>query len=101
MPEIFPVNFSLIDDAIVFRAGDRTKLHLASRRAVLAFEVDDFDLAASEGWSVLVVGRSAEVTHAEAIAHAKKQLSDGWVTAQREQVLSISLDKISGRRIFS
>ncbi len=99
IPEIFPVHFCLIDDAIVFRAGRGTTLHKASRHAVVAFEVDDFDIDGRHGWSVLVVGPSEEVTQPEEIATAKQRLVDGWVPGARDHVLRIPLHRISGRRI--
>ena len=81
-PEIFPVHFCLIDDAIVFRTGEGTKLHAASRGVVVAFEVDEFEIDARCGWSVLVVGRSRRVIHPAEIHEARQRLQpDGWVRA--------------------
>jgi nitroimidazol reductase NimA-like FMN-containing flavoprotein (pyridoxamine 5'-phosphate oxidase superfamily) len=99
IPEIFPVNFRLIDDAIVFRAGRGTRLHTATRDAVVAFEVDDFNLDLRHGWSVLVVGPSDEITQPDEVFMAKEQLDDGWVPADREHVLRIIPHRVSGRRI--
>jgi nitroimidazol reductase NimA-like FMN-containing flavoprotein (pyridoxamine 5'-phosphate oxidase superfamily) len=62
LPAIFPVNYRLIDDAIVFRTGPGSKLSAAAEGAVVAFEVDDYQLADRSGWSVLVVG-PAEVVN--------------------------------------
>ena len=99
IPEIFPVVYCLLDGAIVFRTGEGTKLHAVSRQSVLAFEVDDFDAEVSQGWSVLVVGRSSEVTDLKGINVAKLLLPDSWVTADRHHVIRISLDRVTGRRI--
>jgi uncharacterized protein len=99
IPEIFPVRYCLIDDAIVFRAGRDTRLHMASRQAVLAFEVDEFDIDACHGWSVLVVGRSDEVTDPDEIAIARQRLADDWVPADDDHVLRIAPHRVTGRRI--
>jgi uncharacterized protein len=99
IPEIFPVNFCLIDDAIVFRTGPGTKLYAASRRAIVAFEVDEFDVDDRHGWSVLVVGPSEEVTQPDEITKARRQLADGWVPGDRDHVLRIAPHRVSGRRI--
>jgi nitroimidazol reductase NimA-like FMN-containing flavoprotein (pyridoxamine 5'-phosphate oxidase superfamily) len=99
IPEIFPVNFCLIDDAIVFRAARGTKLLTASRETVVAFEVDDFDVDNRQGWSVLVVGPSDEVTEPEEIATARERLADGWVPGDPDHVLRITPHRVSGRRI--
>jgi nitroimidazol reductase NimA-like FMN-containing flavoprotein (pyridoxamine 5'-phosphate oxidase superfamily) len=62
MPAIFPVNYRLIDGSIVFRTAPGSKMSAAAEGAVVAFEVDDYQLADRSGWSVLAVGR-AEVVH--------------------------------------
>src|SRR5205085_1549212 len=56
LPAVFPVNFRLAGTQILFRTASGTKLDAATRRAVVAFEVDDFDPDTQTGWSVLIVG---------------------------------------------
>ena len=96
-PEILPVNFALVDGAIVFRTGVGTKLHAATRNAVLAFEIDGSD--GSSGWSVLVVGQSSEVTERGEIATALGAIPNGWVPGEHEHVIKITASRVSGRRI--
>ncbi len=91
------MNFVVIDDAIVFRTGQGTKLHAATTNAVVAFEVDHAD--ASTGWSVLVVGRAAEVTDPGEIADALAVIPDGWVSGTHAHVIRIVPARVSGRRI--
>ena len=62
LPAIFPVNYRVIDGAIVFRTSPGSKMSAAAVGAVVAFEVDDYQLADRSGWSVLAVG-TAEVVH--------------------------------------
>lgn len=62
LPAIFPVNYRMIDGSIVFRTAPGSKMSAAAAGAVVAFEVDDYQLANRSGWSVLAVGR-AEVVH--------------------------------------
>jgi len=99
IPEIFPVHFRLIDDAIFFQAVRGTKLHAASREAVVAFQVDEFDVDARRGWSVLVVGPSQEVTRPDEAVVARQQLDDGWVPGDPDHILRITPHRVSGRRI--
>src|SRR5215510_8319698 len=61
-PVVFPVNYRLDGEAIVFRTGAGTKLAIGPRGPV-AFEVDAFDRPTRTGWSVLATGRLEEVTH--------------------------------------
>src|ERR1044071_6519830 len=65
LPVILPVNYAVFDGDIVFRTSEGTKLHAATERAIVAFEVDAHDAAAGLGWSVLVIGRSARVADAD------------------------------------
>ena len=55
-PLVFPVNYLLDGDDVVFRTGEGTKLDLA-QRAPVCFEVDEIDPATRGGWSVMIHGR--------------------------------------------
>jgi len=99
IPEISPVNYCLLERVIVFRTGEGTKLHAATRRSVLAFEVDEFDADVLHGWSVLVVGRSDEVIDPKQVIAARRLLSDNWLPTDRYHTVGIALDRVTGRRI--
>src|SRR5215469_2265831 len=58
---MLPVNFAVTGKAIVFRTAPDTLLALYAD-AQVSFEVDRFDAALQEGWSVLVHGRAHKVT---------------------------------------
>ena len=60
-PLVFPVNYVLDGEAIVFRTGAGSKL-AAAERGPVCFEVDGVDREHHSGWSVLVGGRLEEVT---------------------------------------
>lgn len=64
LPAVALVNYALVDELIVFEAGERSRLAGLMDGQVVAFEVDDVDPGTGTGWSVLVVGRSARVTDA-------------------------------------
>jgi nitroimidazol reductase NimA-like FMN-containing flavoprotein (pyridoxamine 5'-phosphate oxidase superfamily) len=61
-PLIFPVNYFFDDGLIAFRTAPGTKLDLAPG-AHVAFEIDGWDEAAGEGWSVLAKGIAHDFTH--------------------------------------
>ncbi|MGR3937546.1 helix-turn-helix domain-containing protein [Streptomyces sp. BRA346] len=98
-PAIVPVNYSVVDDTVVFRtAPDATPA--AAAGAEVAFEVDHIDEALSEGWSVLVVGRARRVTDPAAV----RRLDDAaytppWPGGGRDLWLRIEPERITGRRI--
>ncbi|MGD0254024.1 MAG: pyridoxamine 5'-phosphate oxidase family protein [Acidimicrobiales bacterium] len=99
VPAVFPVNFAVLDQAIVFWASTGTKLDAATRNAVVAFEVDDVDALYHEGWSVLVVGIADELRDAVLVERAKRLPLAPWAEGPHEHMVAIRPEFISGRRI--
>ena len=98
-PAIIPVNYSVVDDAIVFRTAPDAS-PAAARGAEVAFEVDHIDEALSQGWSVLVVGRARQVTDPAAGRRlADKAYSAPWPGGSRDLWLRIEPTSMTGRRI--
>jgi nitroimidazol reductase NimA-like FMN-containing flavoprotein (pyridoxamine 5'-phosphate oxidase superfamily) len=99
LPAVTPVNFVLDenDSAIVIRTGQGSKLSAATRQAVVAFEVDEFDVATRTGWSVLVVGRSSAVDHPDDVARLDLMPLRPWAKSNRDRYIRISIDQITGR----
>ena len=60
-PAILPVLFALDDGDIVFRTAPGEKLIAAALHRTVVFEVDNFNVATREGWSVDVVGTAEEI----------------------------------------
>lgn len=97
LPAAALVNYALVDDLIVFSAGERSKLAGLLSGQVVAFEVDDVDPATGTGWSVLVVGRSARVTEA-AIKHRLPPLALYPSSMEGpEAYVGVSGTKVTGR----
>jgi nitroimidazol reductase NimA-like FMN-containing flavoprotein (pyridoxamine 5'-phosphate oxidase superfamily) len=99
VPAVFPVNFGVVDGAIVFRTGTGTKLDAATRNAVVAFEVDDLDPPYHEGWSVLVVGVADELTDPALLERAEALPLAPWAPGTRDHLVRLQPEFISGRRI--
>src|SRR6476659_864500 len=59
-PLVFPVNFTLDGETIVFRTDAGTKLY-GARAGRVAFECDGIDSVYHTGWSVVATGRAEEV----------------------------------------
>src|SRR5947207_6690618 len=62
-PLVFPVNYALDDETIVFRSDKGTKLTHAPLTKV-AFEIDAIDETNGEGWDVVVQGHADDITDA-------------------------------------
>jgi nitroimidazol reductase NimA-like FMN-containing flavoprotein (pyridoxamine 5'-phosphate oxidase superfamily) len=100
LPVILPINFALVGTNIVIRTVPGTKLDAATRRAVVAFEVDSYAPDGTWGWSVLVQGVCSEVTDAaERAALAASQLRPwAFQDGVAERVVRIETSFVNGRR---
>jgi nitroimidazol reductase NimA-like FMN-containing flavoprotein (pyridoxamine 5'-phosphate oxidase superfamily) len=100
-PLIFPVNYAMDGDAVVFRTASGLKLWTASRSPVV-FEVDDIDRRAESGWSVIVHGVAQEVTafdRADLQARVYSMPLQPWAPGDKPSVVRIVPTLITGRRI--
>jgi nitroimidazol reductase NimA-like FMN-containing flavoprotein (pyridoxamine 5'-phosphate oxidase superfamily) len=104
-PVVFPVNFTVDGRNILFRTDAGTKLW-ALHRSNVTFEVDAIDPVHRAGWSVMVRGSAREVDlqhdtgiAVNARAAAKLVRSDPWAPGERQHVVRVIPDGISGRRI--
>lgn len=99
LPAIFPVNYRVIDGAVVFRTAPGSKLDAATRGAVVAFEIDDWDRADRSGWSVLVIGRS-EVVHDLVMTRLVIDAGlEPFAEGRRSNIVRILPEIVTGRRI--
>jgi uncharacterized protein len=101
-PAIFPVNYAVDGEAIVFRTAPGTKLE-AVGRAPACFEIDAFDRATRHGWSVVVTGRLEEVDEyaARELARVQALGVSPWAEGERAHFLRLVPDRITGRRVGS
>lgn len=99
-PHIVPVNYAVIDDAIVIRTSPYSLLGTHGRDSVLAFEVDLVDYSQQHGWSVTSRGRATAVSDPD----ARKRIRDAWqprpwAVGARTTLLSIAIGELSGRQL--
>ena len=71
-PHIIPVNYSVVDDAIVLRTTPYSLLGSQARGTVLALEVDQFDYEYHRGWSVVARGRGDVVVDPDELEHIRE-----------------------------
>jgi uncharacterized protein len=98
LPGIFPVNYTVVDDDIVFLTGEGLKLKAALKNTVVGFEVDSLDPALDYGWSVLLFGVAREVPAEEQEQLGPVRVSP-WAGGDRTHMVRIHPEMISGRRI--
>lgn len=96
-PEIFPVNYLVDHGTLIFRTAEGTKLASAVGR-VVAFEVDGYDPASGEAWSVVVKGMAEEIQQLYEVLDALDLPLFPWHTAPKPHFVRIIPDSVSGRR---
>ena len=94
-PAAYPVYYVYVDDAIVYRTDPGTKLAAAVLHSRVSFEVDD-DV---EGWSVMAFGPCEEVRRPQEVEALRVALGTDWPDAERQRVVRIIPDRITGRRL--
>jgi nitroimidazol reductase NimA-like FMN-containing flavoprotein (pyridoxamine 5'-phosphate oxidase superfamily) len=99
-PIIFPVNYAIDGDAVVFRTGAGTKLSGAVMGR-MAFEIDGTDEESRTGWSVIVQGVGSEIT--TALDHRSEQLRqlevEPWVPGEQARWVEVLPQSVTGRRL--
>jgi nitroimidazol reductase NimA-like FMN-containing flavoprotein (pyridoxamine 5'-phosphate oxidase superfamily) len=104
-PVVLPVNFRLHEGTIVFRTAVGSPmdedLHTGISGAELhvAFEVDEIDMTAREGWSVLVQGAAHLVTSAAERAALIQTGVEPWPGGERELFVRIIPRHVTGRHV--
>jgi nitroimidazol reductase NimA-like FMN-containing flavoprotein (pyridoxamine 5'-phosphate oxidase superfamily) len=101
-PAIFPVNYVVDEDRVVFRTDAGTKLDAVARSASVVFEVDHLDPATRSGWSVIVNGRADEITafdSPEVRERASRLALYPWSPDDKRHLVCISASSVSGRRV--
>jgi nitroimidazol reductase NimA-like FMN-containing flavoprotein (pyridoxamine 5'-phosphate oxidase superfamily) len=92
---ILPVYYAMMDDDIVFRTAPGTKLSAAILKTKVAFEID----GTAPGWSVLVQGHAALIRDHDAQVRARALLGSDWPAGERDELVQIHAEKITGRRL--
>ncbi len=97
-PLVFPVNFTLDGNAIVFRTDRGTKLH-GARSGPVAFECDGIDREYHTGWSVVAQGNPEEVLSPPEIARLERLPLRPWCDVPKPIWMRLRPSSVTGRRI--
>ncbi len=94
--EIFPINFVVQHNTLLFRTAEGTKLLTSVLNSHVVFEADDHNVA--QGWSVVVRG-TAQLLHTSAeIDGARRAGLYPWIATEKLRFVRITPDTLSGRR---
>jgi len=95
-PDIFPVNFTVVDRSVVFRTAEGTKLLSLVIGPLVAFEVDGYDEKAQEAWSVVIKGSALEVPMFDAVDDTIPVFP--WSSTPKSRFIRIQPEIVTGRR---
>jgi uncharacterized protein len=101
VPLIRPVSY-LFDEpsqSVVFRTADGTKLYALLRSESACFETDAVDASSQTGWSVILLGRTEEVTEPTEVRRLEGAGLRTWAPGDRPHWIRIRARTVSGRRI--
>lgn len=104
-PTVLPVNYKWHEGAILFRTaqdspmGEDLRTGIADAEYMVAFEIDELDPSAREGWSVLIRGSAHHVESAAERASVLEAGVEAWPGGEKELFLRIIPTTITGRRI--
>jgi nitroimidazol reductase NimA-like FMN-containing flavoprotein (pyridoxamine 5'-phosphate oxidase superfamily) len=102
---VLPVNYKLHQGTIVFRTTHDSPTDEDLRTGIrgaefkVAFEIDDINAAAREGWSVLIQGSAHHVESDTERASVLEAGVEPWAGGTRELFLRIVPTRITGRRV--
>jgi nitroimidazol reductase NimA-like FMN-containing flavoprotein (pyridoxamine 5'-phosphate oxidase superfamily) len=104
-PAVLPVNYQWHDGAIVFRTTRHSALDedlqtgIAGGEYKVAFEIDEIDAAARQGWSVLVQGPAHHVESEDERAAVIRADVEPWPVGEKDLFVRIVPSRVTGRRI--
>ena len=101
MPAIQPASFALRGEDVVIPTGLGSKMAAGSRGAVVAFEVDDYDLVERTGWNVTVIGPSRLISDPDQVRTLDALGARPWAPASTHCYIALRMAVVRGRRISS
>lgn len=96
MPEIFPLNFVVDGESVVFRTAEGSKLVELVINEQVAFEVDGWN--DNGGWSVVVKGLASVVPAGEQHDRAEALPLRPWIPTIKTNFVRITASEVTGRR---
>jgi nitroimidazol reductase NimA-like FMN-containing flavoprotein (pyridoxamine 5'-phosphate oxidase superfamily) len=98
-PQIFPVNYAMDHENVIFRTDRGTKLHAIDDVGSVAFEIDGVDLERETGWSVQVIGQAQWVKDPEQLRRLGELPLVPWAHGEKSNFIRIIPRVVTGRRI--
>ncbi len=97
-PDIFPINYVVDHGTIVFRTAEGTKLAAAVLGQSVAFEIDGYEPASGQAWSVVIKGPAVEIERMHEVFEALDLPLFPWNASPKPRFVRIEPIEVSGRR---
>ncbi|MHA7304217.1 pyridoxamine 5'-phosphate oxidase family protein [Arthrobacter sp. TMN-49] len=97
-PEIFPINYAVDGESIIFRTAEGTKLYGSTSNTPVAFEIDGYDPHTEQAWSVVLRGRVAAIEDGAGFEEANDLTLQPWQGGIKNHLMRILPLNLSGRR---
>jgi nitroimidazol reductase NimA-like FMN-containing flavoprotein (pyridoxamine 5'-phosphate oxidase superfamily) len=97
-PDIFPINYVVDGEMIVFRTAPGTKLAAAVLGTAVAFEIDGYDPDAGDAWSVVVKGSAEQIEGWLDKDRAERLPLFPWNASPKFEFVRILAEEMTGRR---
>jgi nitroimidazol reductase NimA-like FMN-containing flavoprotein (pyridoxamine 5'-phosphate oxidase superfamily) len=99
-PEVVPVNYTTVGDAVVFRTSPYSQLGRQASGTPLAFEIDHIDYDDHKGWSVIAYGVGELVEDTSELQEVTGFWNPKpWAGGARPLYVRLRWKRLSGRRI--
>lgn len=98
LPAIYPVNYIVDGQTIVFCTCTGADLSGAAHNAVLAFEAGHIDPTGHGGWSVMAVGLATEIVDPETRLKLAFAEHAPWLPSDSARLFRLPLELVSGTR---
>ncbi len=97
-PDVFPVNYQLDGESLLFRTGNGTKIDAIHVDGRVAFEVDSVSEEHGTAWSVVIKG-NAEITSTDNhVLNATERGLFPWQGVGKAHLVLIVPKTVTGRR---
>ena len=98
-PQIFPINYYIDGEHLVFRSALGSKLDAAEMGRRIAFEADQWNPNTFSGWSVVISGKARSITDPDRIAELEQLDFQPWLSSGEMGWVDVLIEEISGRRL--
>ncbi len=101
MPMIRPVYyvFDLPSQSVAFRTGEGSKFHALVHSTQACFEIDALDPETLSGWSVIIAGRTEQISNPTEIRRLEERDLVSPAVGAHSHWVRIRARTVSGRRV--